>query len=335
MREYITVTYLFSSPHPRLWHPAFPYLRHPCSRNPLPARDTEVPEGKGVNGIAVILFILLIFPAVCFSETSLWQISKNGNELYLGGTIHLLKKEDYPLPVEFSEAFKKSDMLVFETNIELVQTPEFGEKMSRMMTYPSGKSLENDLSVKTFNKLKKYLAERNIPVDSFLHYKPPMVVIVITILELKKMGMIDIGVDEYFHQQAKQAGKTIDYFETADEQLEFLSTMGQGNENEMILSTINDMSKIESMMTVIKSAWLTGDENKMADVTLSDMMRDYPDFYQTLLVKRNNNWMPHIERMLTTRKIEMVLVGALHLVGKDGLLQQLRNKGYTIKQFHH
>ena len=279
------------------------------------------------------LFIFLIFPSVCFSETSLWHISKNGNELFLGGTIHVLKKEDYPLPVEFNKAFKKSDTLVFETNIELTQTPEFGEKMTRMMTFPAGKSLKDAISDKTFNKLKKYLADRNIPIESFLGFKPQMIVLVITVIELKKMGMMDIGVDEYFHNKAKQFGKTLEYFETVDEQLEFIRTMGQGNEDAMLLSSIDDMSRMETVMNDIRFAWLNGDENKMIDVGLTEMMRDYPDIYQSLLVKRNNNWMPHIERMLTNKKVEMVLVGALHLVGKDGLLQQLRNKGYRVKKF--
>ena len=279
------------------------------------------------------LFILLIFPSVGFSETSLWQVSKNGNKLFLGGTIHLLKKEDYPLPVEFGAAFKKSDKLVFETDIEKIQTPEFGKKMAQMFTLPPGKSLKEVLNKKTFKKLEKHLADRNIPIDSFLHFKPSMLVLVLTVIELKRMGMVDIGVDQYFHNKAKEAGKAIGYFETVDEQLAFLLTMGEGNENEMIINTINDMSKMEATMNVIKSAWLSGDENKLVEVGLTEMMRDYPGIYQSLLVKRNNNWMPHIERMMTDKKVEMVLVGALHLVGKDGLLQQLRNKGYTIKQF--
>lgn len=279
------------------------------------------------------LFILFIFPAICFSETSLWKISKNGNELYLGGTIHVLKKEDYPLPVEFSKAFKKSDMLVFETNIELTKTPEFSQKMTQVLTFPAGKSLKDAISNKTFNKLKKYLAERSIPVESFLSYKPSMIVLIITVIELQKMGMVDIGVDEYFHNKAKQSGKITEYFETVDEQLEFIRTMGLGNEDAMLLSSIDDMSRMEAVMNTIKSAWLSGDETKLVEVGLVEMMRDYPGIYQSLLVKRNNNWMPHIERMMSDNKVEMVLVGALHLVGKDGLLQQLRDKGYTVKQY--
>lgn len=279
------------------------------------------------------LFILFIFPLVCFSETSLWRISKNGNELYLGGTIHVLKKEDYPLPIEFSKAFEKSDTLVFETNIEMTKTPEFSQKMTQMLTFPAGKSLKDAISNKTFNKLKKYLAERNIPVESFLSYKPSMIVLIITVIELQKMGMVDIGVDEYFHNKAKQSGKITEYFETVDEQLEFIRTMGLGNEDAMLLSSIDDMSRMEAVMNTIKSAWLSGDETKLVEVGLVEMMRDYPGIYQSLLVKRNNNWMPHIERMMSDNKVEMVLVGALHLVGKDGLLQQLRNKGYTVKQY--
>ncbi|MDH5572662.1 MAG: TraB/GumN family protein [Gammaproteobacteria bacterium] len=280
------------------------------------------------------LFLLLIAPAVCLAQSSVWQVSKNGHELYIGGTIHVLKKEDYPLPVEFSAAFEKADKLVFETNIELAKTPEFGQKMAQMMTYPPGQSLKDKLSEGTLNKLEKYLADRGVPLDSFLIYKPSMVVIVLTVMELNKMGMMDMGVDEYFFQQAKQAGKSVGYFETAEQQLEFLRAMGEGDEDEVILSTLDDMSKVDTMMTVMKSAWLNGDENKLAEVSLTDMMRDYPDIYQSLLVKRNNNWMPHIERMVADTKVEMILVGALHLVGKDGLLQQLRNKGYTVKPFY-
>lgn len=43
--------------------------------------------------------------------------------------------------------------------------------------------------------------------------------------------------------------------------------------------------------------------------------------------------MPHIEGMMNNKPVELILVGALHLVGKDGLLQQLRNKGYIVKKF--
>jgi uncharacterized protein len=279
------------------------------------------------------LIILFLFPAVCVSKTSLWQISKNDNHLYLGGTIHVLKKEDYPLPVEFNKAFNKSDKLIFEIDIEAAKTAEFGKKIAQMLTYPPGKSLNDAVNEKTLNELKKHLASRAVPFDGFSSYKPSMVVLILTMIELRRMGMVDTGVDEFFYKKAIDAGKATMHLETLDEQLAFIVSMGKGSVDDMILNTINDMSRMESMMDEIKSAWLSGDENKMEEAALKEMMRDYPEIYQSLLVKRNNNWMPHIEQMMSDKDVEMILVGALHLVGKDGLLQMLRNKGYVVKPF--
>lgn len=279
------------------------------------------------------LVLLFLIPAVCYSETSLWTISKNGNKLYLGGTIHVLKKEDYPLPEEYNKAFKKADKLILEANIEKAQTLEFGKKMTQVLSYPDGKSLKGSIKADTYNKLKKYLADRNIPIESFHKFKPQMIVLIMTVMELKKIGMVNVGVDEFFYNKARQSGMALGFFESVDEQIEFIRTMGQGNEDSMLLSTIKDMNRMQGMMTNMKTAWLHGHEKKLADLGLKDMMHDHPETYQSLLVKRNNNWMPHIEQMINNNKIEIVLVGALHLVGKDGLLQQLRNKGYTVKKY--
>ena len=105
------------------------------------------------------LLILFFLPSLCFSETSLWQVSKNGNTLFLGGTIHVLKKEDYPLPVEFDMAFKKSDKLVFETDIDKAKMPEFAKKMAQMFSYPPGKSLKKTLNPETVNEIAESMLD--------------------------------------------------------------------------------------------------------------------------------------------------------------------------------
>ena len=280
------------------------------------------------------LFLLAMLPSLCVAETSLWQVSKNGNTLYLGGTIHVLKKDDYPLPAEFTAAFNKADKLVFETDIEKTLTPEFGQKMMAMFTYPPGHSAKDILNAETLKQLEKHMTERNLPLDSMLQYKPAMISIVLSVIELRRMGMTEEGVDQYFDDKAKQAGKSVGELETIDAQLNYLLNMGKGHENEMIMSNLKDIHQLSALMTVIRSAWLKGDEKAIADATIGDMSRDYPALYQSLLVQRNNNWMPQIERMLSDKQVEMVLVGTLHLVGKDGLLHQLRQKGYTVKHFH-
>jgi uncharacterized protein YbaP (TraB family) len=63
------------------------------------------------------------------------------------------------------------------------------------------------------------------------------------------------------------------------------------------------------------------------------MRKDYPELYQQVLVERNNNWLPQIEAFLKTPETELILVGALHLAGNDGLLAQLRQRGYKVESF--
>ena len=280
-----------------------------------------------------LIVLLLLYPMIGFTQTSLWTISKDGYVLYLGGTIHMLSKQDYPLPTEFNRAFQRSATVVFETNMEEAKTTAFGEQVTRLLTYPPGQSLKDNIKKQTYYQLQQFLATRNVPVEHFNQFKPGMVSLVLSVMELKRIGMDDIGVDQYFYNKAKQANKTTLYLETVEQQLTFLSNMGKGKENEIIISTIKDLSQLEKAIKTIKQAWRTGNESKMAKVTLSEMIRDYPEIYQQLLVTRNNNWMPQIKNMLKTKPRELVLVGALHLVGKQGLLQQLRQAGYQVELF--
>ena len=60
--------------------------------------------------------------------------------------------------------------------------------------------------------------------------------------------------------------------------------------------------------------------------------KKYPAAYQSLIVERNNNWMPQLEKCLARTTPCMVVVGAAHLVGPDGLLTLLQRKGYRVEQ---
>ncbi|MFV2056817.1 MAG: TraB/GumN family protein [Thiohalomonadales bacterium] len=280
----------------------------------------------------ILIFVILCIPKICFSATSIWIVSKDNNYLYLGGTIHMLKPEDYPLPVEFSEAFSKADHLILEADIGESKSDKYVLKMTKMLTYPVGDSLDKNLDKNTWSRLSAHLSSRGLSINNVANFKPAMVVLMLTVMELNRIGMTGIGVDEYFYEKALAEGKSLAYFETVDTQLGYILSMGIGRANDLILSTLDDVSRMEVMMATMKSAWKKGDETKLADAGLTVMMKDYPMLYQQILVDRNNNWMPKIEEMLSNQDVELVLVGALHLVGNDGLLQLLRNKGYLVKQ---
>ena len=79
-------------------------------------------------------------------------------------------------------------------------------------------------------------------------------------------------------------------------------------------------------------AWRSGDLEALEELAGTPLREQFPRVYQSLLVARNNAWMPQIESMAGSPEIELVLVGALHLAGEDGLLAQLARRGYLIRQ---
>jgi len=291
---------------------------------------------------AKIIFLVLVLPVLLLSglllsgqslaETSVWKISNNKTSLYLGGTIHMLSKSDFPLPDAFQRAFNNSDILVLETNIDETKTEAFQNKITRNMMYANGKTLKDVIDEQTFLKLQTFLNKRGIAVENVIQLKPSMVSIMLSVVEIKRIGMTEQGVDNYFFSMAKNKGMRIKFLETIDEQLSFLFAMGEGNENELISKTLRDLEQLEVTMRQIKLAWREGNEKKLANITIKEMLDEYPALYSDLLVKRNNNWLPNIEKMLQSEETEIILVGAMHLLGKKGLLQQLRNKGYNIEQ---
>ncbi|MGB1311103.1 MAG: TraB/GumN family protein [Leucothrix sp.] len=267
------------------------------------------------------------------ADSSVWKAEKDGKHLYLGGTIHVLSKDDYPLPEEYNQAYKKSAVVYFETDIQAMKDPEVAGKMMPLLMGKDGKTLDKVLKPETIEALEAFLKTRNLPMAMFNQFSPSGVYLVLLSMELASMGMTNAGVDMHFDNLAREDKKTLGELETLEQQMSFLSKIGEGDPDQLVLYTLRDLKELPEMMKSMKDAWRSGDRAKYREILLEPFIKDYPKTYQSLLVERNNNWMPKIEALFDTPEIELVLVGALHMIGKDGLLQQLEKKGYTVEPF--
>jgi len=81
------------------------------------------------------------------------------------------------------------------------------------------------------------------------------------------------------------------------------------------------------------ASWKAGDLDTLDKEMGQKMKEETPNVYQALVVDRNKKWLPQLEQMFKTQEVEMVLVGALHLSGSDGLLAQLKKSGYQVKPY--
>lgn len=266
------------------------------------------------------------------AETSLWKISNKDSELFLGGTIHVLRDSDYPLPAAYQQAFEQAGLLGIETDLRDIENATFQQQLLAATRYPNGESLSDHLSAEALQALQDQCDKAGFDPASLLPYKPAIAMLSLMHHELNRLGVTAVGVDEYFMRQASAVDKPIMGLETAGQQLEFLADMGVGVESEFILHSIADIEQLESMLQEMVALWRSGDSARLEELFVTPLKQGYPAIYRSILLQRNQDWLRQIEAMLETPERELVLVGVAHFPGNDGLLHQLQLRGYTVEQ---
>ncbi len=266
-------------------------------------------------------------------RTFIWKVSKDGHELYLGGSVHLLREKDMPLPAKFREVFDKSAVIYFELNPDEAKSPVAALMMQQKGLYTDGGNLRERLSKGTAAKLDEFLTASGYPTNAFDQMRPWFIAINLTVLEAMKHGVNPAyGVESVMGQWAKEKSMPIKAFETMEEQLSLFDKLDDDTQDKLLLSTLADLPKIGGAFDEMIQSWKTGDGDKLAHY-IGESMKDYPALNDALLIQRNKNWMPEIEKAIQSGQIAFVVVGAAHLTGKDGLIDLLRQKGYTVEQF--
>lgn len=278
--------------------------------------------------MGILCFFLLAFGA--HAGSPVWKVSQANRHFYLGGTLHILGESDYPLPTAFDAAYGKSDVLIFETDIEKSRDPAFTKTFMEKLVYADNRTLKKLLTPDTFQALNIFAADRGIAVEAMERFKPGLVLISLTMIEAKKLGAAGTGVDEFFFSKATRDKKKMGYLESPEEQIALFEKMGTGNEDALISYIIEDLKRLPVLLPVIKAAWKKGDGPGLDRAILGPLKHDLPQLYHSVFVARNQKWMPGIRQLAATPQVEFILVGAGHLAGEQGLLALLKNQGFTI-----
>lgn len=279
------------------------------------------------------LLLLLGLPLTpVFAGSPVWLVEKAGSKFYLAGSVHFLSDTDYPLPAAFETAYRRSQVVVFETDIQQMQSPEGSQRILQRLSYAAGRSLRQDISDSTYDALEDFFGRRGMSMTQIDGFRPGMVATMISIVELQQLGLAGEGVDVYFDNLAVGDKRKRLQLEDIDEQIDFLANMGLGREDELLNYTLREATNIGSLMSSIKKAWRNGNLADLDRLVVEPMARDFPRIYENLLARRNRDWLPRLENMLADDSVEFVVVGAAHLVGRQGLLALLENRGYRIEQ---
>lgn len=243
----------------------------------------------------------------------------------------MLRSSDYPLPSEFDLAYDLADTLVFEMDPAVINDPDFAFRLLKASSYADDRSLRTILSEATYKLLSEKCEQNGFSIEMLNKTKPGMVMMMLMMKELAKLGVTEKGVEAHYHMRGLKDRKKILSLETAESQIELLSSLDEGIENTIIFYGLQDIEHLKDYFDMLISAWKKGDLTEIDKHFVADL-RKHPQLHSTLLVHRNEQWMKSLEKFMSTPDTELVLVGVAHIAGQEGLVSLLQQKGYTIEQ---
>ncbi len=263
----------------------------------------------------------------------LWKVSnEQGLQGYLVGSIHLMKPGIYPLDEVYQSAFKKSEVVVFELNFDSLMVNAMG-LMRRLAIYPSGKSIKDALSTDTYMLLKNTLDSLGLPVARFNRMEPWLAAITVPSVQIRQAGYTGkSGIDWHFFSKAKKAGREIKALETAAYQFGLFDNLSPALQEKYLTYSLKHADETLQNIDEMASAWQHGNAEKIEQIMQGKMKENFPELYHTLLIERNKNWVPKIEKLLASGDTPLIIVGAGHMVGSKGLILLLEERGYRVEQ---
>jgi len=248
------------------------------------------------------------------------------------GSIHVLKKEDYPLPAVIESSFTNAQIAVFETDVDQMENPEVAMKLASKGRLPEGQTLRDQLSPGVYSAFRDYAQKTGVPVQIFDSLTPSIAAITLVALELSKLDLDpEYGLDKHFSNLAKQAGKKIVPLETLDFQLNLLTDFSKEEGELLMKSTLREIDTMEKDLGEMLSAWQNGDAGKLEKL-LNQAKEDAPAIYKRLVTDRNRRWLPRLEELAKGKENVIVIVGAGHLVGTNGVVELMKAKGFKVTQ---
>ncbi len=270
------------------------------------------------------------------ASPALWSISDEDSTVYLFGTVHILPPELTWRTPAVDAALEGAEIVYFEAD---ALSPEAQAQTQALIPQLGLNEPGVTLSSLISDEAKAHMAtiaERiGAPADVLAAQmdplKPWLASLSLAVLQIQAGGYDPAsGVESKLTADAREAGKAFGYFETVEEQLRFFADMPMETQIADFEVGIAQMVEDPDMLTELVQAWAAGNMETLDRVFNEDMREASADLYQTLIVQRNQNWIPQIEAALASDQDAFVAVGAGHMPGESGVIALLEANGHAV-----
>jgi hypothetical protein len=287
-----------------------------------------------MNGRTWLALPVLAFAAAsAAADPAAWRMTApNGGEVTLLGSMHVLRPSDHPLPGSVDALIDRADLIVMELDLDDVDAAAQQRVILATAMLPQGTVLKDVVNDDVYRLAGQRAAEIGIDLALLERFEPWFFAITILDQGMRKLGFQgERGLEQYVLARSQRAGKEIVGLETLEFQIGIFDSLPPESQQAMLEQTLAELDEAETALGAMVAAWRNGELEDLSAELLDDF-DEFPGLYETLVTKRNGAWVPALERMLADGRRHLVVVGALHLVGRDSVIELLEERGNDVQR---
>jgi uncharacterized protein YbaP (TraB family) len=232
--------------------------------------------------------------------------------------------------------------VVFELPPEEMLSKDLGLAMTMAAIRTDGTTLDGDLPPAQRARLAQWLQDNDATLQQ-MGLQPAMfqmldawyASLLVTIVEARAAGFdSELGLDAHLGKQATADGKRTSGLEGGMKQLAIFEAMDKQVQLQLMAESLDETEGGKAALQRLHAQWRSGDVDQLWKKLGVEFRDEYPALYKTINSDRNAAWMPLLRKRLDAPGTDdtLVVVGALHLLGKDGVVERMKAQGYTVER---
>jgi uncharacterized protein YbaP (TraB family) len=278
--------------------------------------------------LPVITLCLLSVSA--WGDPAAWHVNGDEGELWLLGSIHYLREQDYPLPPIIDELYRQADTLVMELDLDDLDLSSMQASFMEAGVLPASISLQTVLDPEIYDLTGTRAAELGLPLILLDRLEPWLIALTLMDLGMTRLGyQANQGLEQYLLRRALADDKEILGLESLDDQIGIFDSLSWADQEALLVQTLTDLDAPDAEMTELLEAWRDGSLENLA-AELNGDFDEFPELETALIGARNRRWAATLEELLRDDGRYLVVVGALHLVGEGNVVELLSARGLDV-----
>lgn len=263
---------------------------------------------------------------------ALWVVRDADSEIYLFGTLHALDPATRWRTPLYNQVYEKASAVWFEAEIDRAD-PRTLQSLVERYGVDRTRRLSDKLPAAELQALS-----RQVDVARIEHLRPWAAALMLSMQPVLGRGArVEAGADLAMTRAARGHAKHIRAFETLEDQARLFAELPADAELEYLCDVIRERGEPRRIgfgrsEESLEKAWVEGDLARLGESLVGELRAENPAFYEALLKRRNHAWTQSLATAMAGEGTELVNVGALHMVGPDGLPALLQARGFTVER---